>query len=389
MAKITYLLGAGASYNACPILEKQAEMMIAVANEEIRNSTNKSDGYGGATSEVYEYLNHEIEKVTDENKIQVLWYIGYFGKKAIEYNTIDTYARKLFLNDELDELNLLKMSVSVFFDLWENFYETRYRHFSNEEYSLLENKNIQSKNIAYKKIDDRYKSLFSVLLDKSKNGKIELNKDFKFITWNYDLQLETTFKTFLKDGNNFDNTTLDELFKFKESKNDNLVNDIFHLNGHRGFYNIKDGIAENRFNGFDEYWKNNEYLYRAVINKDTDFNNYIKYAWEHNLDDTHFKKIANVINQTQVLVIIGYSFPAFNRFIDQFLFLQLNPDKIKKIIYQDPNGNEQLIKNLFEFPQVINGKLQVLNDAKSLRQFYLPNEFFISQKTGKKVGDIR
>ena len=388
MAKITYLLGAGASYYACPILEKQAEMMIAVASEEIKNATTKNDGYGGITYDDYQYLSHEILNLPDNNKIHILWHIGYFGKKAIEYNTIDTYARKLFLNDELDELNLLKMSVSVFFDLWENFYETRYKHFSDEEFSIFENKNIPSKNMRYKRIDDRYKSLFSVLLNKNEDSEIKLNNDFKFITWNYDLQLETTFKLFLKDGNQLNNKSLNKKFKFTNDESLQL-NDVFHLNGYRGFYDVKDGITENQFNTFEDYWLNNEYLYDAVINKSTHFNNHIKYAWEQDLDHPFFQKINNFLRSTEILVIIGYSFPAFNRQIDQNLLNKINNNKIKKIVYQDPNATKQMILNLFEKPEIFKDKIEVITDPKELKQFYLPNEYFISQENLKGKYDIR
>ena len=122
MAKITYYLGAGASYNSCPILEKQAEMMIKVAEFEIKKYTAKRTSTGGTTSITYDFTLEEKNKLKEDNQLQILWHIGYYGNKAKEYNTIDTYARKLFLNDETTELNLLKMSVSVFFDIWENFY---------------------------------------------------------------------------------------------------------------------------------------------------------------------------------------------------------------------------------------------------------------------------
>lgn len=380
MAKITYLLGAGASYYACPILEKQAEMMIAVADEEIKNATSKSDGWGGTTSKVYEYLNYENEGVLDENKIQILWYIGYFGKKAIEYNTIDTYARKLYLNGELEELNLLKMSVSVFFDLWESFYSKDF--FAND-------------NLNYNKVDNRYKSLFSVLLEKTED-KIRLNQDFKFISWNYDLQLEEAFKLFL--GSNYlqDYNSLDKLLKFKTEQKAENINDIFHLNGHRGFFkdkNPKDNEYEefiiNTSDDKKKYWSNINWLYESIIKGNAKFNSYIKYAWEHDLEDDFFKKISDVMYQTDVLIIIGYSFPAFNRNIDQFLFNRMHSNKIKKFFYQDPNATKQMIANLFEKPSNYIDKIEIISDLKELKQFYLPNEYFISQKNGKTEKDLR
>jgi hypothetical protein len=374
MTKITYLLGAGASYNSCPILESQAEMMIKVSEFEIKEITSKSDEFGGYTSTIYNFNLEEKRALPKDNQLQILWHIGYYGNKAKEYNTIDTYARKLFLNDEITELNLLKMSVSVFFDLWENFYENRYKSLSN---------------LKYQKIDNRYKSIFSILLNKE-NG-IKLNNNFKFISWNYDLQIESTFEMFLKNEEETNFDKINESFKFKETQNDSGINDIFHLNGHRGFFTDKTNNKEKEFiikisNKFEDYWNNIKWLFDSTERGSANFNNFIKYAWEHDLNDVFFNKISKIMNETEVLIIIGYSFPAFNREIDQFLFSKIVPGKIKKIIYQDPNGSTQLIENLFEIPDLIKKKIEIISETKSLNQFHLPNNHFITQK--KKPGIV-
>lgn len=178
MAKIIYYLGAGASFYACPILDRQAEMMIELANYELHNHKSKKFvNHNRHTTFKFDFLKNDSYK--NDSKATILHSIGYFGKKAKEYNTIDTFARKLYLNDEFEELNLLKFCVSVFFDLFENF-KDRYNSFN------------------YENIDSRYKSLFSILIEKREN--IKLNDNFKFITWNYDLQLEESFNLFLSNN---------------------------------------------------------------------------------------------------------------------------------------------------------------------------------------------
>lgn len=371
MAKITYLLGAGASYYACPILEKQAEMMIKLAYNEINRLGFDFDKNKESRIE-FNFINQEYINNFPNNEYKILWHIGYFGVKAREYGTIDTYARKLYLNNELKEYKLLKMCVSVFFDLWENFY-----------YKKL-------KDTKYSKIDNRYKSLFSVLLD-NENNKIKLNNDFKFITWNYDLQLEETFKLFLGNNNVKDFDFIDTNFlKFRKDIN-STNNDIFHLNGHRGFFKDVIGNSEKEFvlnnsEDIDDYWKYLNNLYSATISGIAKFDNYINYAWEHiSLNDSFFQKIANVLAETEVLVIIGYSFPAFNRKIDQFLFSNLNKEKIKKIIYQDPNASKDFIENILERPSFFSKKIIEITQEKDLKQFHLPNNFFITQKSIRTI----
>ncbi len=109
------------------------------------------------------------------------------------------------------------------------------------------------------------------------------------------------------------------------------------------------------------------------------FNKYVKYAWEHDLNSDWFQQISTVMKETEILVVIGYSFPPFNREIDQELFSKLNPNKIKKIVYQDPSANKQIIKNLFKTPGSFENKIEI--ETGNLNQFYLPNEHFITQKT--------
>lgn len=370
MPKITYLLGAGASYNSCPILEAQAEKMIELSESEVLKVLEPINEWEKTNGIWLKFDEQEINRIPDSNKYKILWYIGYFGKKAIEYNTIDTYARKLFLNDEHNELKLLKMAVSVFFDLWENFY--------SKKISLYKN-HIPSK------IDNRYKSLFSILLQKSKDNRICLDNNFKFITWNYDLQLEQTFQMFLGQNYSSDLNDINNLIRFKEEQGGNTENDIFHLNGHRGFFKHKSSNEEkelilNVSTTIDDYWKNLDSLYESILKGKADFNNYIKYAWEHDLKSNFFQDIIKVIEETEVLVIIGYSFPAFNREIDQFLFSKLDANVLKKIVYQDPNATEEMIINLFDdIYYHEETKIEIINNERSLKQFHLPNEFFNPQ----------
>lgn len=371
MAKITYFLGAGASYNSCPILNQQANMMIALAQYELTKKSYNAQVYNGISvraksNKEYKFIKEELYNLTDE-KDQILWHIGYFGLKAIEFNTVDTYAKKLFLTKQFQELRLLKMSVSIFFDLWENFYEERYTN-------LCDNK--------YRTIDNRYTSLFSLLLENDENGKIKMNNEFNFITWNYDLQLEKTFKSFLNDNDikNFDE--LDRsFFKFKEEDDLTSKNKVFHLNGHRGFFKDKDKIFElNTTNDFESYWSQINGLFELTKNGSANFDQYIKYSWEHNLNSQFYQKINNIMRQTEVLIIIGYSFPPFNREVDQMLFSKLSNNQLKKIVYQDPNANKTMIENLFEKPYQYKSKIEIVTESSALNQFYLPNEHFITQR---------
>ena len=73
----------------------------------------------------------------------IIWEIGYFGTKAIKYNSIDAYARKLSLNRLTSELSRLKFSISSFFTLWQLSEDLeirnieRYKDFIDRRYITL------------------------------------------------------------------------------------------------------------------------------------------------------------------------------------------------------------------------------------------------------------
>ena len=55
----------------------------------------------------------------------------------------------------------------------------------------------------------------------------------------------------------------------------------------------------------------------------------LSFAWEKEKYETEINQIAaDAIKETQVLVIIGYSFPFFNRAIDQSVLKSMKPYKV-------------------------------------------------------------
>ena len=380
MANITYLLGAGASFNACPILNQQAEAMSEMAHTELTKF-----GHFLSSISTPSYKETELD-LLKTNREKVLWHIGYFGLKAKEFGTIDIYARKLHLQGKIAELNLLKMSISVFFDLWENFYEERYSHICQKQKLNMEKESYFVN--GFEKIDKRYVSLFSVFLNKTADSII-LDNNIKFITWNYDLQLENTFKLFSESSTIQDLESINNHFPF--IRNSDSENQVYHLNGHRGFYDYnaifsngrkKDMLIEARkVESFNEYWKLHSDMYDKTMDGSMSFKNFINYAWEHDFEQRWFEKIKNVLKETEVLIIIGYSFPPFNRLVDQFMMSNLIRPKLKEIVYQDPNANKEIIENLFADPKHFKYKtsasIRIIKE--NLEQFHIPNNYFNKQ----------
>lgn len=344
--KITYFLGAGASFNALPIWKGQGDSMVEVANH-IRTAINNTDVKNNP--ETADLFNNS-ELIDLANKM------SNYGSLAVEFGSIDVYARRLHLLGEIDELNDLKYHLSVYFDLWENF--------------IYKNQVIdRNTKTHYQKIDKRYYSLLSVLLEK--NGYTpKLNDLVSFISWNYDLQMEMAYKSFLPNSAN----SLDEInsgFKFLADKENDEDLDIIHLNGHRGVFKNEgktySNVKDNLHDSFEKYLlgllDNTTQFRRSKI----DYSKCMKYAWETESKSLEYAK--KVMRDTDILIIIGYSFPSYNRKIDSELINEFEKKSSRQIVYQDPNANQELLKSIFRNTDIVKFEKENTN------QFHVPHEF--------------
>jgi hypothetical protein len=352
--RITYYLGAGASYFACPIWREQGEMMVELARYFLPND----DDFLNIDSTGFE---------TDRDKM--IHAIGFFGKKALEYNTLDAYARKLYLNESYDELNNLKFSLSAFFTIWQFAKNGQIKSFK-----LAENR--------FTALDKRYINLLSICLEKGQaSNLLKLNDNIRFVSWNYDLQLELTYKAFLKDDVTLE--YFDKEFGFipQIDKPEKQLS-VCHLNGFHGFYH---SFINGHRNFIDKYKSLpiekivNELVdfYSACQKRQCSFDQYINYAWEKKLNGNSSLPLSEIarsqakkiFSQTDTLVIIGYSFPPFNREIDRELFAS-GESTITKVIYQDPNASVEYIAEAFDYRKDI---IEIQKD--NLEQFVLPSLF--------------
>ena len=328
MAKnITYLLGAGASYKACPILSEQGEKMIELA----QTFNNLKDDGSFIRNERLEYMERIFEDM------------DYFGKRAKEFGTIDTYARKLFLNDD-NELSRLKVAVSLFFTVWQLTDDKKFKTLEKRPNS---------------EIDNRYISLLATILEK-KDNNIVMKENINFVTWNYDLQFEYALKLF---NNNLD---------FKVLLNDSQLQ-ICHLNGYHGFYqtskNKKDFLGRTASKNIKDIIDAIAFVSESQDKGTIDITGHINYAWEESdIASKTRKEAKRIFAQTDILIIIGYSFPSFNKDIDSSLFKELKGEKIE-IYYQDPNASKEI------FSQLINIKESQIVLRNNIDYFFLPYSF--------------
>ncbi|SDL72252.1 hypothetical protein SAMN04488034_10915 [Salinimicrobium catena] len=345
--KVTYLLGAGASYKAVPIWRHQGSSMIQVGEELVREAELKFKRRNvPGPNEDHAYL----MKFANQLK--------YLGRQAEIFGSIDIYAKRLYLLNNTEELNNLKKCVSIYFDLW----ESGLLNCSKEKFAIL---------------DKRYLSLLSVLLEQNEESP-RLNSNVSFITWNYDLQFEKAYETFLPEKEKSLKSIISKINYPTAEEN------IIHLNGYRGVYTNGteefEIVDKMKFSSVESYLKE---ILRKRDELDTTKNNFqnsIKYAWEMESDSLERAKL--LMEKTDILVIIGYSFPAFNRAIDQALIKEFEKGSgYKKVIYQDPNANEDIVRSLFR-KGYKNGYVKL--EKENTAQFFIPHEF-LSPSKGESI----
>ena len=168
-------------------------------------------------------------------------------------------------------------------------------------------------------------------------------------------------------------------FRPENEKENNL--EICHLNGYHGFYGrstndpnvFEEENILDRINGIKNVISILKKLEFVVDDQNIgwlSFGRHINYAWEKNPLAEKIRLAAReIFKNTDILVIIGYSFPPFNKEIDQELFNELR-NKKTKIFYQDPNASEEFISILTK-----NFDTEVKCIKDKLDHFYLPYDY--------------
>ncbi len=362
--KITYLIGAGASANALPVVNGMNERMEFFLNDLIRINNGKHLGHG-----------------PDFIKLRKLL------EKIITHKTIDTYAKKLHYKEDLDNYNLLKRFLICYL-LFEQSINGEQYYFDNHTNNFVTEENKKTLDKISKRLDERYDSFLASLLN---NDRV-LNQNINIVSWNYDLQFELSYADFFQTKYSIDELQ-DKLQVFPRSlKVNNIDKDkssIIKINGtgnFRDFYvdahtSVFDIINEAFFDErFIEILLKVLFMKREGVNVD----NQLKFAWEKDEQVTKARNYSHeVIRDSDAVVIIGYSFPTFNRDIDRLLFSGFNKDCLmrsagkielikKKIYIQDKPENAPKIKERLK--AVGNNLFDVAEIYDDVDQFFIPPE---------------
>jgi hypothetical protein len=332
---ITYYLGAGASCKSLPI---------------VANMPNHID----------RLINSLTSPELDRNRevIVIKQLLTAIKGESQRFNTVDTYARKLFLNENRMDLLNLKVALSICFLYWQLFDPDK-----SKEHKPSPN------------IDYRYISLISSFLQKEK-GQLSIPTNIKFITWNYDIQLELALQYFTESKNRYvDIGDIQGQYNSIPYPLGTIANpSIVHLNGIAGVMPDVDRLENAADFLGGEYNNTAKFLELMISYYNANFKvqtkgllDYFSYSWEENdVTKNSIQAASKILEETDILVIIGYSFPVFNREIDRKL---LGNSRKFKVYYQDPNADKLALSNIFDIP------VDKIFEEKRHEQFLLPHEF--------------
>lgn len=254
--------------------------------------------------------------------------------------TIDTFAKKLFLKGQLTDFYKVESLLSVFF--------------------IIEQ--------VINKKDGRYDTFLASVLD----SKLNIDDRITILTWNYDSQFELAYKEY---GEEKEASGIRRKLGIADLKDQSYEtrNQIFKLNGTANFWEQID-LAQ-----YDEL---NESLLVKLLDlylkgREKKGASRISFAWDNKeyIDKNFETALINAIKGAETLVVIGYTFPFFNREIDRAIFQAMNT--LKTIYIQDPNAT-QIVDNLESlYSPAHTGITHVNKNVKPITntsQFYLPPE---------------
>lgn len=344
MSKVVYLLGAGASFGK----RKKGRTITPHGIEE----TSQSFIVEGIP--IVNEINPELKIIIEELKKSHPNYqedgdkIGalikdmiWLRKESERHMTIDTFAKKLYLQDDSVEFERLKKTLSSFFII------------------------VQLKYPA----DKRYDAFLANVLTLPQKL---IPNDITILTWNYDSQFEIAYREFNSTSHptvNFWKNVRSQLGIKDSHDKDTAKGKIYKLNGTAMFDYFDSFSLLGESCGTDC-----KDIYKEIAEVHSQFNpkNHLYFAWEASPDSSYFRDIYSTLHDTETLVIIGYTFPYFNRQIDRSLFEQLL--SLKTVYIQDPNS-ERIAQNMFPVLSELHHNTNVkIVQLKDVDQFYLPSE---------------
>jgi len=329
MSKIIYLMGAGASAGALPVVTE-----IPSRLNEVRKSINANYKLSSEDSDTQGILGFTKTMAKDK----LLEDLDWLRIQSLQHSSVDTLAKKAYLKSEVDTLKKIKAGITALFYILQ----------------------------VTQRPDIRYDTFLASVLDKS----LKIPSDIKVVSWNYDFQFEKAYSSYIDDMNlGMLESKLGVISKFSREGFGSAS--IFKINGNTDVSINQDMSVTSKLSGWvhredmPKFYEDfcNSYYHSFYVERNSE--SLLSFAWENS---KMIDKVKEVIHNATVLVVIGYSFPFFNREIDRSLLSDLD---LMKIYIQDKNPDNiwSRMKSILVEHKEVDCEL-----ISSTDQFYLPSE---------------
>lgn len=227
----------------------------------------------------------------------------------------------------------------------------------------------------YAEREKRFSQLIAYYIDPT-SRKIPAN--VRFLSWNYDSQLQLAMKEFLPNDSTLHKLISEDLISYPQSHFNDIDEDAIqavHLNGFASCgYNKEKEISFpdiSNLSSIDVSRVMKKTLDTFFPNEEENFCETVRFAWDFDNENAFGAKSVriakNIAAKTNTLIIIGYSFPAYNREVDREIINEMQTSgNLKKIIFCDPNLTEEILRQELSIDQDIS-----IEKHKNLNQFPL------------------
>ncbi len=352
--ELTYILGAGASFESIPVVKTFGERFNKFAVY-LKDCCKTESGIRILKPDEREKFLLVADEVEDL----------YLAFKT--HQSFDTYFKKLFHRNDLESIKRSKKILNIYFT-WEHSYDAM-----EKEYATSEFKKESS-------IDKRYDGLIAGLL-KPIQGVAEPFYPINFISWNYDVNLLLSLKNFFQP----DSTLLEFITEDIKRVNDfewKIGNKISIVNMN-GFFFSKDFFSKLHNAESGDCFKTIKNRINAnFLNEEVDDSDAmeIKFAWETN------NKVGEIalekIKSSENIIIIGYTFPLYNRLIDNKYF-NFETTRGKNIYVQDLKSKDvtSTISDAFNIKSLqstyMGDSPTSVKEITNCDYFFIPNNMII------------
>jgi hypothetical protein len=337
--KITYYFGAGASANSLPTINGIPGRISEILGI-LRDTLESNEGF----SKEEGYFIPELKK-------EIINYLETLLKNIGNAQTVDTYAKKLHLQGNPQELIEFKKRLILYF--------------------LIEQ--------ILNPIDPRYDTFFASIFEE----KLEIPPQIKVVSWNYDLQFELAFSSYSNDY------SLDSVlaslgvvaknFRVSKGEGETGQTSVFKLNSLASFSNTNTYVFDFNQGAILGNERSDIIKLYSFLKKGLDsgiINPTLSYAWEKDTFRSSQRSIEDItienISDTKTLVVIGYTFPFFNRKADGKILGSLK--NLDKVYVQDLNPDDviETLKSIFKPTHGHLFKHDFFEPIRNTKSFFIP-----------------